>query len=116
MSEICIICREDNNLVEYNHGCGIYHIHEACLYKWNVINKNKCVTCSGKIDDINKVINNNQTVINIPNNIIVPENQNMIAYKKKLCCKRAVCGLLLVLIPTIILFGILSPLMVHLFF
>ena len=120
MMNSCVICQENDNLLNYNHGCGKYHIHEACLYKWKSINGNKCVTCQNKVNDYDKVISNQlQIVIKIPTNVVVPQgaviSQGMIEYKKKLCQKRAIWGTIIVIIAIIVLFGILSPLMIHLF-
>ena len=50
MSEICIICNdESDDLLKYEHKCGIYYIHSSCLNEWIDINKTSCVVCRENI-------------------------------------------------------------------
>ena len=46
VSDYCIICLEEGNLIEYNH-CGVYTIHEKCLNKWK---SNDCLICRKNIN------------------------------------------------------------------
>lgn len=43
--KLCIICLEENNLIEYNH-CGKYYVHNSCLNTWT---NNECLICREKI-------------------------------------------------------------------
>ena len=54
----CVVClgeENNNDLIEYNH-CGLYHIHNSCLNRWQ---KDECIICREKTVIINNPNENN---------------------------------------------------------
>ena len=46
IEEECIFCQEPSlDLIEYEHTCGRYKIHQECLDKWFESNKTSCIIC-----------------------------------------------------------------------
>lgn len=58
--EECIFCQESSSdLINYEHSCGRYKIHQECLNNWFELNKTSCIICRKDI----------LTPENSPNNI-----------------------------------------------
>ena len=57
LNEDCIICQDNSNseLINYEHNCGKYKIHQECLDKWFINNSTSCIICRENI------INNSPT-------------------------------------------------------
>lgn len=76
----CFICLENDNLIDYNHECGKYKIHNECLKNWHIKKNYVCPICrkplyvNNVIIDINNI---DQDDINI--------RENQILYVK--CCR-----------------------------
>ena len=60
--KLCIICLEENNLIEYNH-CGKYYVHNSCLNTWT---NNECLICREKIYNSHNDYNDYNTFSNLP--------------------------------------------------
>jgi hypothetical protein len=44
--EECIFCQESSSdLIDYEHSCGRYKIHQECLNNWFELNKTSCIIC-----------------------------------------------------------------------
>ena len=62
----CIFCHDKNELplINYQHTCGTYKIHQKCLDDWFILNNISCIICRENIIDIS----------NSPVNRISPNN------------------------------------------
>ena len=56
---ICIICHNTDELIEYSHKCGNYIIHQKCLDLWNSEN-NSCFICREPVKNNNIIA---QTIV-----------------------------------------------------
>lgn len=80
----CIICQDndfDNIIINYNHTCGNYKVHQNCLDEWFKEKRDNCFVCRKNIieDDIinNNIIENNHMELVIPNQQIILNQQNI---------------------------------------
>jgi hypothetical protein len=62
--DLCIICKEKYNLMNYEHDCGNYNIHKNCLIEWYKIEGNVCFLCRKINENIDKYKNSNVETIN----------------------------------------------------
>ena len=48
--EQCIICLEsEGKILDYEHTCGKYKVHEKCMFDWLAKNNCECLVCRKKI-------------------------------------------------------------------
>lgn len=81
----CIFCQEtSSDLIDYEHSCGKYKIHQECLNNWFELNKTSCIICRKDIltpensPDKYSISNYRQYIIALRelNNIQDEESQN----------------------------------------
>tara|TARA_B100000902_G_scaffold381837_1_gene418823 strand:- start:1991 stop:2368 length:378 start_codon:yes stop_codon:yes gene_type:complete len=72
-NEDCIFCQDNTNskLINYEHTCGKFKIHQECLDKWFIKNSTSCIICRENIIN-NSPTNNHQ----IETSIYSPINEN----------------------------------------
>ncbi len=77
ITDDCIFCQDksNNELINYEHTCGIYKIHQECLDRWFMLNSTSCIICRENIIESSS----SSLELNVRNN--EPENDNQIINK-----------------------------------
>ena len=67
-SDDCIFCQDNMNspLIEYEHTCGKYKIHQKCLDNWFLSNNISCIICRENI--VNNSPSNRSISVYSPSN------------------------------------------------
>lgn len=73
INEDCIFCQDNTNskLIDYEHTCGKFKIHQECLDKWFIKNNTSCIICRDNIIN-NSPINSTE----VETSIFSPINEN----------------------------------------
>ena len=95
ITDDCIFCQDksNNKLINYEHTCGIYKIHQECLDRWFMLNSTSCIICRENIIESSSSSLGLSFPINVRNN--EPENDSC---KKYICIFLHSCLLLIIIL------------------